>query len=206
MMKKSKIPTIIGIALLVIGIASGVLLIQNRQIFKLGATPQISPKDVRITNITDSSFTVSWVTDTETEGFIKWGESNSSQKNLVKDEIDSESYVHITTVQSLSPETSYYFVINSKGTNFDNNGLPWETKTGPVLAITSSRNLISGTILTSTGAPANQVLVYVSLAGSSPLSVITSQNGGWLIPISSARTSNLNTFLNIDEQDLHLGH
>lgn len=201
MMKKSKIPTIIGITLLVAGIASGVLLIQNRQIFKLGATPQVSSKDVRMTNITDSSFTVSWVTDVETESFIKWGESNSSQKNLAKDEINGKSYIHTVTVQGLSPETTYYFVINSNGTDFDNNGLPWEIKIGPVLSITSSRNLISGTILTSTGVPASQVLVYVSPAGSSPLSVTTSQNGGWLIPISSARTSDLNTFLKIDEQN-----
>lgn len=200
-MKKSKIPTIVGIVLLVVGITSGVLLVRNRQIFKLGATPQVSPKDVRMTNITDSSFTVSWVTDGETEGFIKWGGSISSQKNLAKDEINGESYTHITTVQGLSPETSYYFVINSNGTDFDNNGLPWEIKTGPILATTSSRNLISGTVLTSTGAPANQALVYVSLAGSSPLLVTTSQSGGWLISISSARTANLSAFLKIDEQN-----
>jgi len=200
MMKKSKIPTIVGLILLITGVASGVLLIQNRQIFRLRATPQLSPKDVRITNITDSSFTVSWVTDGESEGFIKWGENRSSLKNLAKDEISGKSFIHTITVRGLSPKTTYYFIINSNGSDFDNNGLAWETRTGPPLSTSADRNLISGTVLTSTGAPANQALVYVTLAGSSPLSATTSQNGGWLIPISSARTSDLSAFLKIDEQ------
>ena len=36
------------------------------------------PKNVRLANITDSSFTVTWTTDIESNGFIKWGKGEFS--------------------------------------------------------------------------------------------------------------------------------
>ena len=85
-MKKAKIPTIIGIILLIFGLATGVILVQNRQIFRLGAEGQNSPKDVRVSNIASSSLTVSWITDVQTTGFVKYGESS---ENLDKTKTES---------------------------------------------------------------------------------------------------------------------
>lgn len=58
-MNRKTIPTIAGIFLLVVGLALGVLLVQQRQVFRLGASGELAPKDVRITNITDNSATIS---------------------------------------------------------------------------------------------------------------------------------------------------
>jgi hypothetical protein len=58
--------------------------------------------------------------------------------------------------------------------------------------------LVSGTVLASTGDAAKNALVYLTVGGSSPLSTITSQNGSWVISISSARTSDLDSFVTID--------
>ncbi len=198
-MKKSKIPTILGIALLVFGLAAGILLVQNRQIFRLGASPQSSPKDVRITNITDASFTVSWVTDKSTGGFVSWGETENSLSKTELDEIGEMNDTHSVTVQGLTENKAYYFEISSDGTNYDNNGIPWQVTTGAKLASPTGTDSIAGSVLTATGSPAGNSIVYITLAGASPLSTITSQNGSWVIPISSARDQGLNSFVNINE-------
>ncbi|MBU0572597.1 fibronectin type III domain-containing protein [Patescibacteria group bacterium] len=198
-MRKNKIPTFLGIILLVFGLAAGILLVQNKQIFRLGATPQTSPKDIRITNITDSSFTVSWATDKETGGFILWGETENSLTKTELNEISEISETHSVTAQGLSPDRTYFFKISSDGTTFDNNGVPWQITTGPELFGQTISNSISGTILTATGTPAEKAIVYITLAGASPLSTTTSQNGSWVIPISSARNQNLSSFIEINE-------
>ncbi len=195
----NKIPTIIGIVVLVLGIATGVLLVRGSQFFRLGAAPEVSPKDVRITNISDSAFTVSWVTDKETSGFIKWGESQSA---LDKNELgpsQTQSTTHTSTISGLIPETSYFFKINSGGSDFDANGIPWQVKSGPTLAFVRSENLISGEVLTASGNPAGGALVYLTVGGGSPLSTITSESGSWVIPIFSARTQDLANYVPINE-------
>jgi len=197
-MKKNNIPTLLGIVLLVFGLAAGILLVQNRQIFRLGTAPQASPKDIRITNITDSSFTISWATDKETGGFILWGETENSLTKTELNEIGEISDTHSVTVQGLFPDKTYYFEISSDGANFDNSGIPWQITTGPELLDQAISNSISGTILTATGTPAEKAIVYVTLAGASPLSTTTSQNGSWVVPISSARNQNLTSFIEIN--------
>jgi len=198
-MKSRKIPTILGILVLVIGIAAGVFLVQSQQIFRLRASPEINPKNIRFTNITDSSFTVSWTTDKETQGFIIWGERSSSLDKTARPLKDYPNNTHSVDLNGLAASTSYFFYINSDGKQFENNGIPWEVKTGPVIPVPPKSIIISGSVLTSSGTPAKDALVYASVGGSSTLSVLTTEKGEWVLPISSARTQNLNSYMTIDE-------
>lgn len=199
-MKKRQFPTIIGIVLLVVGVAAGVFLIQNQQIFRLGAAPESEPKNVRITNVTGHSFTVSWVTDRQTNGFIKYGEGNSfNQTDL--DEITGQSFLHYLTVKGLAPQTTYGFLINSGGDDYDNNGTPWQVSTGPELPQPTSTNIISGNVLTASGEPAKNVIVYVTAGSASPLSVYTSENGSWLLNLAQARSQNVSSYASINNQN-----
>lgn len=200
MKNKKKIPTILAILVLSISIASGVLLIQSKNIFKLGADETVAPQNVRITNINDSSFTVSWTSKKETAGFIMWGKSPSSLENTEGDEIGKSGYLHYVSVQGLNPSKTYYFKINSQGVDFDNDGTPWKVNVPQKLA-NSAVQPISGTILTATGEPAAKVLVYLNIGGASPLSTVTSDNGSWVISLSDLRTSNLNSFYSLNEED-----
>lgn len=201
MKKRSKIPTIFGIILLVAGLLAGVFLVQNRQVFRLGASVEDAPKDVRIANITDSSFTVSWITSKPLTGFVHWGEGENSLNKTELDEVGVDSFTHTATIDGLSPQKTYYFKINSNGSDYDNNGLAWKTATGNQLpAISSSLGLISGSVLTSSGNPAANTLIYVTISGSSPLSTISSQNGSWVISTSAARSSSLDSYIQINNQ------
>jgi hypothetical protein len=197
-MKKGGIPTILGLAFLVTGIAVGVLLIQNRQIFRLRASPEITPKNVRISNITDSSFTVSWASDKETQGFIRWGKDTSLDKTKIIPS-SSPSFTHSVSIDELSASTTYYFNINSDGEGFDNNGLAWKVKTGISLPEQPEADIISGQVVNQAQDPVKNALVYVQVGGSSLLSTTTSEEGTWAIPISTARTQALNSFIPINE-------
>ena len=200
-MRKSKIPTIIGLFLLVLGLAAGVLLVRNQNIFRLGAAAEFAPKDVRISNITDTSFTISWITDKETSGFVKWGKGATSLDKTELDELKDQSFTHLLTLRGLTPQTTYFFKINSGGEDFDNNGIAWQVTNGATLEIPSKTNLVSGSVLTSTGEPAKNALLYLTVGGGSLLSTITSDSGGWVIPLSQARTQDLSSYIVIDEKN-----
>lgn len=197
-MRRAKIPTIIGLIILVLGLATGVFLIGNRQIFKLGATEQASPRDVRISNISSSSFSISWTTDIETTGFVTYGEKSSDLSDTQKEESSSPGFTHLVRFSGLKPETQYFLKINSGGNTFDNNGVPWQGETGPILPEPAKPSLISGSILTTTSTPARGALVYISINGTL-LSTLTSQNGSWLISIPFA-VDEVNTLLEISVQ------
>jgi len=199
-MKKKSIPTLIGIILLVLGLIAGVFLVKNQAIFRLGATASLAPKDVRFSNLTDNSFTISWTTDKETSGFIKWGKEKENLDKTELDEIKNQSLTHSVTLRSLTPQTQYFARINSGGEEFDNNGLPWEATTAPTLQAPSTNLLISGQVLNSTGESAKNALVYVTTSGGETLSTLTSEGGSWVIPISLTRTSDLTSYLPINNQ------
>ena len=109
-MKKKKIPTIIGIIILILSLATGVILVQNRQVFRLGATGQNSPKDVKISNITSSSFSVTWMTDVQNTGFVKYGNSVGNITNTKVEESAGSGYTHMVNLSGLSPQKSYFYV------------------------------------------------------------------------------------------------
>lgn len=187
--------------LLVLGVAAGVFLVRSQVFFRLGASGEYAPKDVRISNISDTSLTISWTTDKETSSFVKWGESATSLDKTELDELGEQSFIHTLTLRGLKPQTTYYFKINSGGGDFDISGIPWQATTGPTLEIPAKTDLISGTVLTGSGAKASNVLVYVSVSGGSLLSTVTSQNGSWVVPISIVRTQDLTNYLTIDEKN-----
>ncbi len=187
MNNNKKIPTLIGVIVLVFGLAGGVVLVNKDTIFKLGASPDTTPKDVRITNITDGSFTVNWVTDKQTTGLVKWGEtSNLGQTVTPEGGAAKTSLTHSATVRNLTKNKAYYFTINSGGTDVTNNGIPWNTTTAP--SISADVSHVSGTILLPTGLPASDAIVYIDAPGMTEQSTITSSSGNWILALPVAES------------------
>lgn len=198
MKKKSTIPTILGIIILLLGVFAGVFALRNAQVFKIGANTDISPKDIRVSNITDNSSTISWTTDKETSGFIAWGSSQGDTSKVAQEDTSSQKYFsHSISLSGLSPNTNYFYKINSDGTNFDNGGIPWQFTTGATLDINKNSILLSGTIINATGAPEVKSLVYVSI-GSYLLSTLSSDAGNFVFQLGSARTPDLTNYTQID--------
>lgn len=189
-MRKSKIPTFAGLIVLIVGLVIGVFIVQNQQIFQSGASGEAAPKDIRITNVSDSSFTVSWVTQKETSGFLKWGE-NSTLGRTQNETSSEKSLTHSVVLDSLKPQARYYFKINSDGEDFDNSGSVWSTETGPKISGSPSTTILSGSLVDGVGKPVKNALVYLTISGAQSLSTQTSGSGAWLIPVAGIRTENL---------------
>jgi hypothetical protein len=200
---KKRIPTIIGIVILILGIIGGVVLVQKGGVWFLKAEPEAVPQEIRVTNIADTSFTVSWITKEEVLGFVKYG-PNLSLGNTVGDERDMFSderypyFVHHVKVENLAPKTKYYFKIGSGTRLYDNNGQLYEITTAPHLGTPPAADTVYGTILKTDGSAAEGVIVYLSLANSTPLSALTRSGGNWAIPLGVARTANLTAYVTYD--------
>jgi len=86
---KKRIPTILGLLFLGSGLAVGVLIIGNSTGgFFPKASPETTPKKIKVTNVTDSSFTISFITDTAVPGYVKYGVSASKLDQRASDDRD----------------------------------------------------------------------------------------------------------------------
>jgi hypothetical protein len=212
-MKKSfsqkQIPTLIGIAILVISLIGGIALIgKGGEIFAPRAAPQTTPKKIKATNIKDDSFTVSFVTDETTTGFLKYGTAANAIKSQSGDDRDQltgsvgQFTTHYITVRDLQPDTTYYYLLGtSSGSKFDNNGVPFEIKTAKKAGTPPIARTIYGTILNANNTPAVGAIVYVNITGAGELSALTKESGSWAVPLSSARTLDGSKFATINKDD-----
>ena len=136
-----QIPTVLGMIILVIALGAGVLFMgDGLGVFAPRATPQTTPKNSKVTNVTDTGFTVSFLTDETTAGFIKYGTEEGSLKSQASDDRDQlsgsvgEYSLHHITVRGLQAATKYYYVMGT-GSNaeFDKEGQPFEISTACLL-------------------------------------------------------------------------
>ncbi len=195
MIKTRKFPTIIAIVILALGIMAGVIATNSSTIFKLGASPDSAPQDVRITNISNASITVSWITQKEVVGFVQYGETASLGQNTIAE--NTPSTTHWVNITGLAPSTSYFFKINSDGTVYDNSGIPWTTSTSIALATEPTSQIATGQVQTATEQAVGEAIVYVTPQNGTAVSVLTTGTGAWTIPISKARTVDLTNFVTL---------
>jgi hypothetical protein len=202
MTKTKKIPTILAILILTLGIAVGVFFISQPQLFNLQASPSQIPKGVRVTNITDKSFTISYKTDEPSQGFVTWGK-DKNYGQILHDKEKSLSSLHHITLTDLSPSQTYFFAINSDGNTYDNNGIPWQVTTSPTLP-SNDQFLVTGKIVNEQDQPISSAIVYLTAPDLSPLSTSTSQNGEWVISLSKARTLDLSSTFKLNSQTFEI--
>lgn len=207
---QKRIPTLLGIAVLVVGLIAGTLLFsQGTGVFAPRATPQTTPKNIRVTNVTDSTFTISFLTDAATKGFVKYGEtagelSRESADDRVQLSANSDlSFtLHHITVRGLQAERTYHYVLGSGGALFDQEGVPFTVTTAKAGGTPSAAKTINGVVLNENGSPAVNSVVYVTLPGAGEMSaLIRNQSGNWAVPLSDARKTDGSEFATIAETD-----
>ena len=188
-----------ALGILMIGVGAAIVLVgRDTGGFLPRASEDTIPKQVRITNITDSGFSVSFLTDAASAGYIKYGEQNNQLNVQVADDRDQltsqteTSTTHHITVRGLQPGTQYYFQIGTGSRElFDNNGQPFSLRTAARLQNPGEAKTAYGSVSNQVGNPASGALIYLSMQGASPLSALVKQNGSWAVPISTVRTTDL---------------
>jgi hypothetical protein len=206
MIREKRIPTILGIILLIISLAAGVFLVTQGQEIFLRASPEITPNQTTITNLADNSLTISWITTKETSGFIQYGESSSLGSTIAddRDQLSGQTgsfTTHHVTVPNLKPDTTYYYKIGSGGRIFGDQRKPFEIKTAPLAqGLLPASDVATGAVHQQDDAPAEGAIVYLSMANVSGLSALVSSSGNWLIPLNTARAIDLSSFAKYDKE------
>src|SRR3989344_1851119 len=105
---RSNIPPVLGILAVVGGLVAGVVLLNQPLRNLVGASPEETPKEVKITNVSDTGFVVSWLTDKSTSGYVQHGEKEKPEL-VISDDRDQERgeignyFTHLVTVKALKP-------------------------------------------------------------------------------------------------------
>ncbi|MCL5433165.1 MAG: Ig-like domain-containing protein [Patescibacteria group bacterium] len=200
-----KIPTLLGIFMIAIGITVTSLLVRNGTIFVSKASPTNTPKNIRIANVSEMSFTVSYETDASVLGSISYGES----ANLGSTELDARDQqsgnvapykLHYFTVRGLKPSTKYFFNIVSGQDMFQNNETLFDITTAPnISASPSQQQPIVGKVIMPDGTNPAEAIVYVTIPGAQTTSTLVKQDGSYIIPLNALRNSNLQSFFPISK-------
>lgn len=209
-LSKKQIPTLLGLGILIISLVAGLMMFgEGTGVFAPRATPQTTPKNVKVTNLTDKSFTVVFYTDESTNGFVKYGADSNSLKSQATDDRDQLSgtvgnyRLHHVTVRGLSPNTNYSYVLGTaSGSSFDNNGTPFSIKTlAPPTAAPPANKTIYGTVSTEAGAPAEGSIVFVSVTGVGEMSTLVKSSGSWALALSNARKQDNSGYAELADTD-----
>ena len=180
-MNKFKIPTILGLGIIFLGISSGVYLVLKDQVFLSQAAPAITAQSVTFSNITDTSAVVSWQTGSEASSFVTFGQNNPSEQTVLDDR-DANPKPHLShyvTLKNLLPKTRYQLkIISGKNTSeimqFETSQpLGSQTEFTPVIG-----SVINGDTFLEEG------IIYLSLSGAITQSALIKKGGNFLIPVS----------------------
>jgi hypothetical protein len=205
-----KIPSILGIILILA--LMYILSLGSTYIFngKSIASKNIEPQNVQITNVSDTSFTVTWQTNDKATGAIFVSAGNPKPASYF-DERDKQGKMnqyenHSVTIRDALPDTAYKFRLLSDGKNYPVNNGELTVTTGKTLGVPKdSIGPAYGSIKTADDKPAAGSLVYLSFDESQTLSTIVSESGSWLIPINLIRTTNLqSTFVPDDTRPMKI--
>jgi hypothetical protein len=203
-----KIPTLLGLLIISIGLVVTTFLANQTSLFGINANPSKEPQNVRITNITDTSFSVSYITNDSVTGSIAYG-LNTNVNQTALDDKDQQSgnvinhKIHNITLTKLSPKTTYYFNITSGDKSYGNNNVPFQITTGPTLSQNpSDQNPITGKVILSDGSFPQEGILYVTTDNSQVISATVKSDGTYMLPLNSLRNSDLSSYYNFNQNTM----
>ncbi len=166
---------------------------------RVGSAPTPNPtiRAIRLANVRDTSFTVSWVTDVASTGTVSWRLGTSSASPTFAVDVrgaDTSSTVHQVTVTGLAASTRYLFDVTSGTTTETNGGAHFAVTTGPVLSIPATDS-VYGTVVRKDGTTPSAVTVQLTASGSAgtsaPLATLVRTNDAktWILGLGNLRTA-----------------
>ncbi len=200
-----RIPTVFGIGFVILAIALTTFILRSQTNLKSKASNSEEPHNVKVTNLSDSSFTLTYQTDATTSGSVNYGQrkelGNTQLEDLDKKKGNlSPKNVHSITVEKLTPATKYYLVVVSSQNTFLNNGVPFEISTGPSISSPSAaQTVIKGKVILPDGNAPNEALVYLSTDNSQLLSTTVAKDGEFNFSLKGLRTDDLSSYFKLEE-------
>lgn len=191
-----QLPSYAGLLVLLVAVGITLILSGNTYVFVSRATIGSDPQNIQISNISGTSFTISYITDTSATGTISYG-TDASTPDIALDDRDqqassaAEHQVHFVTINNLTPQTNYYYVIDSGSQKEDNNGSPFEITTASQVASPSAGQepIVSGSVSLSDGSIPTEGIVYLSTTGSQQIATLLKPDGTYQIPLNELMNS-----------------
>ncbi|MBI2008362.1 fibronectin type III domain-containing protein [Candidatus Amesbacteria bacterium] len=201
--RELRLPTIIGLLVVLAGLGTGLFGLRNPLRWSLSASGEEAPGEVKMSNVADSSFVVSWVTGKAVAGFVQYGESGKGLDLAVSDDRDQERgdvgsyYTHYVTLSGLKEGTRYSFKIGKDEKSY-------EVTTAQKLERTPMADVAYGLVTTEEGSPADGMIVYVQLPGGELASALTKSSGAWVIPLATIRAEGKENYVAYDKEQTEL--
>lgn len=203
-----KIPTLLGLFVIGIGIVVTSFLARNSTNTFTNASPTWEPQNIKVTNINDNSFTVSYTTETETNGSISFGKDINLGNSAI-DDFDkinnniSSKKIHYFTIDNLEADTKYFFTIMSGNNVYSNNNIPFEISTSKKLeANVSNLDKVGGKVIQTNGESPKEAIVYLTGENIQPLSTLVKKDGTYELNISFLKNQNLDNIVSLKENDI----
>lgn len=202
-MREKKIPTILGIVLVLFLVGALAVLTQGFDKAKsfltraeVGTPPS---SQVETANITDSSFTVFWVTEKPSNGAVFYGKTPELEGGVAVDQRDLGGSVgnytaHFVKVSNLTENTKYYFKVGQTQSSYgdpEKSNAPFEVSTGPQLTGENQAETLSGSALKADGSPLDDGVGSWQSPGSSKVASLINKDGTYELSVNLARTSDL---------------
>lgn len=205
-----RVPTLLAFIILIIGVGITTVFMKTTGFLNFGgnANATLEPKDVRISNITDSSLTVSYTTSGSVFGSVNYGK-DSSMGNLALDERDEQQgspanhLVHYITLRHLSANTTYYFSILSGGNIYLHNNAAFTAKTGTKIKDSPPKlTPLAGRITTGSNTNPNEALIYATSNNAQVISALVKPDGSYILPLIGLRNTSLNAYATPSASDI----
>lgn len=187
---EKRLPTFLGVLVIAVGIGVTSLLVKTGVVFIGRAAPSEIPENIRITNVSDIAFTVSYTTEAKVLGTISFGKDESLGNIAVDDRDQAESIsiyqTHHITAKGLTPSTKYFFVINSGQNTFSNNNVPFSVATTTANQTTSSsQKKVTGKVITPDASIPAEAIVYLTSEGEQTASSFLKVDGSYSLSLNS---------------------
>lgn len=197
LVEKFKIPTLLGLGVILIGIVAGLLVVLKDQNFLLRAQADVTPQDVTFTNNTDSKVSVSWKTANPTFSFITFGQNNPSEQTSLddRDQGSPQSHIiHYVTLTNLLPNTEYQLkIVTGRKTSE-----VFKFKTASPKSFQNNFGPVIGSVVEG-DKPLIEGLVYLAISGATIQSSLIKSLGSFLIPLPQIRQNDLSNIFPVSE-------
>ena len=204
---EKRIPTLFALFFMLGGIVVTLSFVKQGT-FTIGqASPDTTPQNVQITNISDTSFSVAFTTTGKTAGGVSVegpdGSTLASDDRLKSGNIDEPFYSHHITVGNMKPNSKYSFSLISGSQKFDDSGKNYSVQTGPAISsVPKDLNPIFGKAILPTGESADDTLVIISSPLTGSISTYTKGAGEFIVPLNSLRITQGDTYASITDDTL----
>ncbi len=193
-----RIPTLLGLAIIILGISAGVFLVSNQQTLTSFAGPDSAPQNITFSNTEEDTITISWKTTAETAGFITYGINFPDEKTALDDRDTSAPtprQTHYITLSNLTPQTEYKFKILAGKQSSDT----LTFKTASMAVNNNDFKPVIGSVMFD-NQPLNEGIIYLSIAGAITQSSVVKEFGNFIIPVGNMRTDNLERVFTPEDQ------